>query len=100
MAIQPVTPTDTEPAGTGSHSVAHAGGGREEEERLVRYILLAMCVCVPLLVGFWVGLVALAVTIAAVGYAAPLLMAIVIGVLAGAFFGAWVGFVLYSRSVD
>ena len=53
-----------------------------------------------MLVALWVGLIALAVTIAGVGYAAPLLMGIAVGALAGVFFGAWIGFVLYSRQVD
>jgi hypothetical protein len=48
----------------------------------------------------WAGLVALAVTLAGVGYAAPVLMGVGIGALAGVFFGAWIGFVRFSREVD
>ncbi len=101
MATPPINPTDAERGPVGPHAVGlHAGGTQEDETRLVHYIVIAMCVCIPLFVGVWVGLVALAIEMAGVGYAAPLLMAIIIGTLAGAFFGAWIGFVLYSRSVD
>jgi ABC-type uncharacterized transport system fused permease/ATPase subunit len=96
MAMEPVPSAD--PASV--HTAAHAGGTEDDEEKLVRHIVAAVAVCIPLFVGLWTGLVALSVTIAGVGYAAPLLMAIVIGVLAGVFFGSWIGFVLYSREVD
>lgn len=96
MVMERMPSTGAEP---GAVSV-HAGGSRDEEMTLVRHILIGMCVCIPILVLFWVGLVAFAVTLAGVGYLAPLLMAVVIGVLAGAFFGAWIGFVVYSRTVD
>jgi hypothetical protein len=79
---------------------AHAGGSTDDGARLVRYVGIAMSICIPLFAAAWVGLVALAVTLAGVGYTAPLLMAIAVGVLAGIFFGAWIGFVVYSREVD
>ncbi len=81
-------------------AAVHAGGGADDGARLVRYIVIAMSICIPVFAAVWVGLVALAVTIAGVGYTAPLLMAIAVGVLAGVFFGSWIGFVLYSREVD
>jgi hypothetical protein len=96
MATQPVPSVDVTPA----PGHAHTGGSRDEETRLVRSIVIAMCICIPVFVGLWVGLIALAVTLAGVGYAAPLLMGIAVGALAGVFFGAWIGFVLYSRQVD
>jgi hypothetical protein len=82
------------------HSSLHAGGNEDDEQKLVRHIVTAMAICVPLFVALWIGLVAFAVSLAGVGYTAPLLMAIVVGALAGAFFGSWIGFVLYSREID
>jgi hypothetical protein len=96
MSIQPVRSTEAARV----HATAHAGGTHDEELRLVRYILIATSVCIPIFVGIWVGLIALAVTLAGVGYTAPLLMGIAVGALAGVFFGAWIGFVLFSREVD
>jgi len=96
MAMEPVRSAD--PASM--HGSVHVGGTEDDEQKLVRHIVTAIAVCIPLFVGLWVGLVALAVSIAGVGYGAPLLMAVVIGVLAAVFFGSWIGFVVYSREVD
>jgi membrane protein implicated in regulation of membrane protease activity len=54
-------------------------------------------------VGFviiWVGLIALAVSMSGVGYAAPLAMGAAVGVLAGVFWGAWYAFVAFSHQED
>jgi hypothetical protein len=96
MAIQQLPVKEA----TRAQGTTHAGGAREDEFLLVRYIVIAMSICIPLFAALWVGLIALAVTIAGVGYAAPLLMGIAVGTLAGMFFGAWIGFVLFSRRVD
>jgi hypothetical protein len=95
MAIHPVQAK--EPVRV--HGTADTGGARDEELQLVHYIVVGICICIPLFVGLWVGLIALAVTLAGVGYTAPLLMGIAVGALAGVFFGAWAGFVLFSRNV-
>jgi len=96
MAIQPAP--HQEPVAPVVH--LHGAAGPDDEARLVRHIIVAMCVAVPLFIGIWVGLISLAVTIAGVGYAAPILMGIAVGTLAGVFFGAWIGFVLFSREID
>ena len=56
-----------------------------------------MCVALPVFVALWVGLIALAVTLSDVGYAAPLAMGAGVGLLAGLFWAAWFGFVAFSH---
>ena len=96
MAIQQLPSKEA----TRAEAAKHTGGAPDDELQLVRYIVVAMCICIPLFAALWVGLIALAVTLAGVGYTAPLLMGIAVGALAGVFFGAWIGFVLFSRKVD
>lgn len=69
-----------------------ADADREFAHHLVIVFLLA----IPLLIAFWVGVMALAVDIAGVGYEAPLLMGAGIGLLAALFWGCWYAFVSYS----
>jgi len=72
MAIQPAP--HQEPVAPVVH--LHGAAGPDDEARLVRHIIVAMCVAVPLFMG------------------------IAVGTLAGVFFGAWIGFVLFSREID
>jgi hypothetical protein len=52
------------------------------------------------MVVLWTGLIALAVSFTGVGYAAPLLMGVGVGVLAGVFWGAWAGFTMAMPVLD
>ena len=70
------------------------------ERQLVRRMLVSMCIAIPLLVAFWVGLIAIAVSFADIGYGPPLAMGAGVGVLAGVFWGTWMGFVSYSNSTE
>jgi hypothetical protein len=72
----------------------------ELERSLAKHIILAMLVAVPVMVVFWVGLVALAVSFSGAGYAAPLAMGAGVGVLAGVFWGAWAGFTMAMPELD
>lgn len=84
--------TSAPPSGERASPVRH--GPVTEEGRLARHIVRSLLVTVPVSVGLWVGLIALAITIAKAGYAAPIAMAAGVGVLAGVFWGTWLGFVL------
>jgi hypothetical protein len=75
---------------------AHRPQPLTAEARLSRHIIRSLVVTVPLMVVFWVGLVALAVSFTTTRYGAPIAMAAAVGVLAGAFWGTWLGFVLDS----
>jgi hypothetical protein len=72
----------------------------ELERSLAKHVIVAILVAVPVMVVFWVGLVALAVSFTSAGYAAPLAMGAGIGVLAGLFWGAWAGFTMAMPSLD
>jgi fatty acid desaturase len=62
-----------------------------------RRVVRVVCIAIPLFVAFWAGLVALAVAISGVGYAAPLAMGAGVGALAGVFWSAWYAFVSFSH---
>ena len=72
----------------------------EIERSLAKHIIMAILVAVPVMVVFWVGLVALAVSFSGAGYAAPLAMGAGVGVLAGVFWGAWAGFTMAMPALD
>ena len=69
----------------------------DESTRLTHDILRSLRVAVPLLIGIWVGLIAIAVVVAQSAVAAPLAMGAGVGLLAGLFWGTWWGFVRYNR---
>jgi fatty acid desaturase len=70
------------------------------EADVVRYMLQATAIAIPILVAFWVGIIALAVSFGSGGYLVPIAMGVGVGVLAGVFWGTWMGFVRYSNAVD
>lgn len=79
----------------------------ETERALARAIVKSLLISIPLMIAFWVLLVAVAVHSrdAAVhgrdlDWASWLGMAAAIGVLAGVFFGAWMGFVSKAHALD
>src|SRR5262245_8678531 len=72
----------------------------ELERSLAKHIILSILIAVPVMIVFWVGLIALAVSFTGVGYAAPLAMGAGIGVLAGVFWGAWAGFTMAMPALD
>jgi hypothetical protein len=91
------------PAGTDRLTVAEVA----TERALVRAIVKSLLVSIPLMIAFWVLLVAVAVhgrdgamRGEDVDWASWLGMAAVIGVLAGVFFGAWMGFVAKAHALD
>jgi hypothetical protein len=85
-----------------THSASENQTDREMEiERsLAKHVILAMLVAIPVMVVFWMGLIALAVSFTSAGYAAPLAMGAGIGVLAGVFWGAWAGFTMGMPALD
>jgi len=85
---------------TPAHMASGAGATHDAEMEMIHHILVAICIAVPMLVGLWVGLMAIAVSMEGIGYEAPLEMGAAIGVLAGLFFGTWLGFVWFSQKVD
>jgi hypothetical protein len=70
---------------------------RQAETTLLHRIIIGVAIAVPLSIGFWVGLIALAVRDASAG---TIGMAIGIGVLNGVFFGTWAGFVATTDAID
>ncbi len=72
----------------------------DAEQRLIRQLLISTAVAIPVLVAFWVAVVALAVSFTDAAFVPALLMGGAVGVLAGVFWGTWMGFVSYSRAVE
>jgi uncharacterized membrane protein len=72
----------------------------EAERRMVRHMIVSTLIAIPLLVAFWMGLVAIAISFTDIGYGPPLAMAAGVGALAGIFWGTWMGFVSYSNSME
>jgi hypothetical protein len=70
---------------------------RNAERTLLHRIIIGVAIAVPLSIGLWVGLIALAVGHASAG---TIGMAIGIGVLNGVFFGTWAGFVATTDAID
>jgi hypothetical protein len=64
------------------------------ETRLVHHLIHATLLAIPVMVAFWMGIVAIALSFTNAGYDAPLVMAAAVGVLAGVFWGGWLGFLL------
>ncbi len=69
----------------------------DEEHDIVKRSILVAIIAIPIMVGLWVGLVALAVSFTTAGFAAPLAMAVGIGVLAGLFWACWYGFMAFAQ---
>jgi hypothetical protein len=75
-------------------------GTIEAEHSLARGIVVGTVAAVPLCVALWVGVIALAVSGTSAALAGPLAMAAGLGVLTGAFFGAWAGFVSNTHTFE
>jgi hypothetical protein len=69
------------------------------EKTLVHRIIIGVAIAIPVSIGIWVGLVALAVRHTA-HMSGPIVMAVGIGVLNGVFFGTWAGFVASDNTFD
>ena len=92
--------TTGEPAAALHIASVEATDAIESERRLIRHMIVSTLIAIPLLIAFWMGLVALAVSFTGIGYGPPLAMAAGVGTLAGIFWGTWMGFVSYSNSME
>jgi len=81
-------------------SEANLALARGAEKILVRRILIGVAIAVPLSIGLWVGLIALALRHSRTHAAGPITMAVGIGVLNGLFFGTWAAFVATTHTFD
>ena len=93
---------------TSEVEVAKSGGVatideiKAAERSLWVAVFFSSVVAIPICVGIWVGLVALALAISdtSQGFAVPLAVAAGVGVVAGVFFGGWAGFLAKSHVLD
>jgi hypothetical protein len=83
---------------TQASSAANLVLAHNAEKTLVHRIIIGLVIAVPVNIGFWVGLIALAVHSAHA--AGAIGMAVGIGVLNGVFFGTWAGFVASNDTFD
>ncbi len=88
------------PAEVVAHTSDESASARDAESRMVRLMIVATLVAIPLFIGIWMGLVAIAVSFTDEGYIAPLAMSAAIGVLSGVFWGTWMGFITYSHGQE
>jgi hypothetical protein len=73
---------------------------RRAEHDLVRWIVVGIAVAVPVCVALFMLVVGFDVNYESAPLGGPLAMAAAVGVLAGLFFGAWVGFVFKGHAFD
>lgn len=73
---------------------------RRAEHDLVRWIVIGIAVAVPACVAMFMASVWFDVNYESAPVGGPLGMAAAVGVLAGLFFGAWVGFVFKGHTFD
>jgi amino acid transporter len=73
---------------------------RRAEHDLVRWIVIGIAVAVPVCVVLFMASVGFDVSYESAPLGGPLAMAAAVGVLAGLFFGAWVGFVFKGHTFD
>jgi hypothetical protein len=83
---------------TKASSAANLVLAHNAEKTLVHRIIIGLAIAVPVNIGFWVGLIALAVHSA--HPAGAIGMAVGIGFLNGVFFGTWAGFVASNDTFD
>ena len=88
------------PRGVAPASPDATGAAREAEQRMVRLMIVATLVAIPVFIGVWMGLVAIAITFTDEGDLVPLAMSAAVGVLSGVFWGTWMGFVTYSHGQE
>ena len=84
---------------TNASSAANLVLAHNAEKTLLHRIIIGLAIAVPVSIGFWVGLIALAVRHSA-HTAGTIGMAVGIGVLNGVFFGTWAGFVATTDTID
>jgi hypothetical protein len=72
----------------------------ELERQLVHRIFVAVAIAVPVSIVFWMGVLWLSVGLSGVTMAGAVAMGAGVGVLAGIFWGAWVGFAFFSHTLD
>jgi hypothetical protein len=70
------------------------------DQTLGRSIVLGVATAIPLMAGFLIAVVALAIGRQHAHWGAWLGMAASVGVLAGVFFGTWAGFVVNAHALD
>lgn len=103
-ALQPVESAAEEPLPALADVVPEApdetAAARQAESRMVRLMIVATLIAIPLFSGIWMGLVAIAISFTDQGYLAPLAMSAAIGVLSGVFWGTWMGFITYSHGQE
>jgi hypothetical protein len=80
-------------------SAANLGLARGAEKTLVHRIIIGVAIAVPVCIGLWVGLIALALRHTA-HMAGAIDMAVGIGLLNGLFFGTWAGFVATTHTFE
>ncbi len=73
---------------------------RRAEQDLVRWIVGGIAVAVPVCVVLFMLAVGFDVSYESAALGGPLAMAAAVGILAGLFFGAWVGFVFKGHAFD
>lgn len=73
---------------------------RRAEHDLVRWIAIGVAVAVPACVAMFMAVIWFDVSYESVPVGGPLGMAAAVGVLAGLFFGAWIGFVFKGHAFD
>jgi hypothetical protein len=73
---------------------------RRAEHDLIRWIVIGIAVAVPACVAMFMGSIWFDVSYESAPVGGPLGMAAAVGVLAGLFFGAWIGFVFKGHAFD
>ena len=73
---------------------------RRAEHDLVRWIVIGIAVAIPACVVMFMAAVGFDVSYESAPLGGPLAMAAAVGVLAGLFFGAWIGFVFKGHAFD
>ena|SRR5262252_4905868 len=73
---------------------------RQAEHDLVRWIVIGIALAVPACVVMFMVVVGFDVSYESAALGGPLAMAAAVGVLAGLFFGAWIGFVFKGHAFD
>jgi hypothetical protein len=91
---------DIEPTATPTPAAAGAAKVRTPEQAMRATVIKSVVVSVPLAIGIFIGMVALAVRNQDPNWGADLLMAAGIGLIAGVFFGLLMGFTLTSHSFE
>jgi hypothetical protein len=96
------TVTDVEQVVPPGKEVARFQEAKDAERSLWIFVMKASLVAIPICIAIWVGLVALALAIADTdqGLGVPLAVAAGVGIVAGAFFGGWAGFLAKSHVLD